>query len=207
MTHLGKLFTDGPNASAGATRLRALILGTGVGPPPAGSAVELDTLALVGRLAYCAYRDYQQGRPTWGTGTAQASMLLSPPGGSGFELGAVTHATAILLIRAMIAGADAAGPIGSVERQDLLKRLRHAGLEGGARLFLGCEFDKPASVAELARAVRSPAEGAQVFTAARIAMDPVRSDGRAFLVALAARLGISNRLAAHINAAARSTGR
>jgi uncharacterized membrane protein YebE (DUF533 family) len=170
----------------------------------AGSA---STLTLVGRLAYRAIRDYRQGRPEMGADTAQPSVLASAPEGSGFEPGALTHARAILLMRAMIAAADAGGCLRADERQEILDGLKHAGLEGGARQFLTCEFDRPATAEQLARAVCSPAEGVHVYTAARIATYLAINEGNAFLLALATRLGIDGALATHIDAAARSPGR
>jgi uncharacterized membrane protein YebE (DUF533 family) len=205
MTHLAKLFADGPNTVD--TSLSALILGTGVGRPMAGSAMQDGTLTLVGRLAYRASKDFRQGRPVWGAGTAQPSVLAPAPEGSGFEPGAVSHARAVLLIRAMIAAADAGGGLHADDRREILEGLKRAGLEGGARQFLKREFDRPATAEQLARAVRSPAEGVHVYTAARIAMHLTINEGNAFLLTLAARLGIDSTLAAHIDAAARSPDR
>jgi uncharacterized membrane protein YebE (DUF533 family) len=54
--------------------------------------------------------------------------------------------------------------------------------------------------------VGSPQEGVQLYTAARIAVDPDLEEEHEFLVALADRLGIDKNLAAHIDAAARSAG-
>jgi uncharacterized membrane protein YebE (DUF533 family) len=49
-------------------------------------------------------------------------------------------------------------------------------------------------------------EAVQVYTAARVAVDPDIEEEHEFLVALAARLGIEEDLAAQIDAAARSVG-
>jgi uncharacterized membrane protein YebE (DUF533 family) len=184
--------------------LGALVLGTGAGRSLAGSAAKLGSLALIGGLAYKAYQNYQQGRPLLTGGPSQQQALLAAPEGSGYEPDAVTNESAALLVRAMIAAAAADGRIDEKEQQKILSGLRQAGLAGAAEQFLAREINNPASVDELANAVSSPAEGVQVYTAARIAVEPDTKEEHEFLVGLAERLGIDENLAAHIDAAARS---
>jgi uncharacterized membrane protein YebE (DUF533 family) len=184
--------------------LGALVLGTGAGRSLAGSAIKLGSLALIGGLAYKAYQNYQQGQPVLPGARAQQQPLLAAPAGSGFEPAAVTNDHAVLLIRAMIAAAAADGRIDPSEQQKILGGLTQARLEGDARQFLARELDKPATVDDLANAVSSPQEGIQVYTAARVAVDPDLEEDHDFLMALATRLGIDDNLAAHIDASARA---
>jgi uncharacterized membrane protein YebE (DUF533 family) len=186
--------------------LGALVLGTGTGRSLAGSAIKLGSLALIGGLAYKAYQSYQQGKPVLTGAKAQPQALLAAPKGSGFEPDAVTNENATLLIRAMIAAAAADGRIDEKEQEKILGGLGQANLGGAAQQFLSREIKNPATVDDLADAVSSPEEGVQVYTAARIAVDPDIEEEHEFLVALANRLGIDKSLAAHINAAARSAG-
>jgi uncharacterized membrane protein YebE (DUF533 family) len=186
--------------------LGALVLGTGAGRSLAGSAIKLGSLALIGGLAYKAYQNYQQGQPVLTGAKPQQQSLLAAPEGSGFEPGAVTNDNAILLIRAMIAAAAADGRIDDNEQQKILGGLKQARLGSAAQQFLTREIDNPATVDDLANAVSSPEEGVQVYTAARIAVDPDLEEEHEFLVALADRLGIDENLAAHIDATARSAG-
>jgi uncharacterized membrane protein YebE (DUF533 family) len=186
--------------------LGALVLGTGAGRSLAGTAIKLGSLALIGGLAYKAYQKYEQGQPVLtGTKPQQQSMLAAPEG-SGFEPSAVTNEHAILLIRAMIAGAAADGRIDEKEQQKILGGLKQARLESAAQQFLAREIANPATVDELADAVTSPQQGVQLYTAARIAIDLDLEDEHEFLTALAERLGIDEGLAAHIDAAARGAG-
>ena len=97
---------------------------------------------------------------------------MAAPEGSGFEPGAVTHGRATLLIRAMIAAAAADGRIDEKERQTIVAGLKQAGLEADAEQFLTRELNNPATPDELAAAAASPMEAVQVYTAARIAVDP-----------------------------------
>jgi uncharacterized membrane protein YebE (DUF533 family) len=190
--------------AAGLGGLGAIILGTGAGRSLAGSAVKLGGLALIGGLAYKAYQNYQQGQPPLGGARPQA--LAAAPNGSGFEPGAVTNEHAILLIRAMIAAAAADGRIDVGEQKKILGGLQQAGLGAAAQQFLTREVNHPATVDELAGAVTSKEEALQLYTAARVAVDPDEEEEHAFLAALADRLGIDDRLAAHIDAGARGTG-
>jgi uncharacterized membrane protein YebE (DUF533 family) len=193
-------------AGAALAGLSALLLGTAAGRSLTKSAVTLGSLALIGGLAYKAYQNYQQGRPILDGQKAQPQSLLAAPEGSGFEPGAVSNDRATLLIRAMIAAAAADGRIDAKEQQAIVGGLKQVGLDGAAEQFLLREVNNPATVAELANAVSSPEEAVQVYTAARVAVDPDIEEEHAFLAALAEGLGIDDNLAAQIDAAARSAG-
>ena len=186
--------------------LGALILGTGAGRSLAGTAVKLGGLALIGGLAYKAYENYQQGRPPLSAGQpAKPQALMPAPEGSGFETGAMSHDAARRCIRAMIAAAAADGRIDAGEQQRITAGLREAGIAGTAQQFLAAEIANPANVDELASGVSSPEEAVQVYTAARIAVDPDTGEEHAFLSALANALGIDRELAAQVDASARIT--
>jgi uncharacterized membrane protein YebE (DUF533 family) len=186
--------------------LGALILGTGAGRSLAGTAVKLGGLALIGGLAYKAYENYQQGRPPLSAGQPATPQALMPaPEGSGFETGAMSHDAARRCIRAMIAAAAADGRIDADEQQRIAAGLREAGIAGTAQQFLAAEIANPANVDELASGVSSPEEAAQVYTAARIAVDADTGEEHAFLSALANALGIDRDLAAQVDASARIT--
>jgi uncharacterized membrane protein YebE (DUF533 family) len=193
-------------AGAALGGLGAILLGTGAGRSLAASAIKLGGLALIGGLAYKAYQNYQQGQPVLTGRQAPQQALLAAPAGSGFEPAAVTNENATLLIRAMIAAAAADGRIDAKEQQGIIGGLEQAGVGSGAREFLMREAGNPASIAELADAVGSPQEALQVYTAARIAVDPDEQEEHAFLTALADRLGIDAKLAAQVDAAARGAG-
>jgi uncharacterized membrane protein YebE (DUF533 family) len=193
-------------AGAALGGLGAILLGTGAGRSLAASAVKLGGLALIGGLAYKAYQNYQQGQPVLTGRQAPQQALLAAPAGSGFEPAAVSNEKAALLIRAMIAAAAADGRIDAREQQSIIGGLGQAGVGGEARQFLMREASSPASVDELAESVTSPEEALQVYTAARIAVDPDEEEEHEFLSTLAGRLGIDPRLAAQVDATARGAG-
>ncbi|HEX6001442.1 MAG TPA: DUF533 domain-containing protein [Hyphomicrobiaceae bacterium] len=197
-------------AGAALGGLGALVLGTRAGRSLTSTAIKLGGLALVGGLAYQAYNNYQQGKPpisvraqTGTGGETRPQTLLPAPDGSGFEAGAITHDAARRYIRAMIAAAAADGRIDAEEQQRILGGLRQSGLNDAARQFLAAEIASPATIAELASGITSPAEALQVYTAGRIAIDTDTPEEHAFLSALADALGIDAELAAQVDATAR----
>ena len=192
-------------AGAALGGLGALILGTGAGRALAGSAVRLGGLALIGGLAYKAYQNYQQGLPPLGGKPPTQQGLIAAPKGSGFEPDAVTHESAVLYIRAMIAAAAADGRIDAKEQQKILGGLQQAGMDEAAQQFLSNEINNPATVEDLAAAVSSPQDAVQVYTAARVAVDVDNDEEHEFLAQLAEALGIDDKLAAQVDAAARGT--
>jgi uncharacterized membrane protein YebE (DUF533 family) len=193
-------------AGAALGGLGAVLLGTGAGRSLAGSAIKLGSLALIGGLAYKAYQNYQEGKPILPPGKQLPHTPAAAPDGSGFEPTAASNERATLLIRAMIAAAAADGRIDDTERAKILGALKQGGLSAAAEQFLVREIGKPASVDELAEAVSSEEEAVQVYTAARIAVDPDAEAEHAFLAQLAKALGIEDGLAAHIDATARGAG-
>ena len=182
--------------------LGALILGTETGRSAAVTAAKLGALALIGGLAYKAYKTDQDGQPA---DAAAQGQLEAPPRGSGFDPESLSNDDAILMVRAMIAAASADGRIDAQEQQRILKGMQdEGGLEAGAEEFLARELNNPASASEIAAAVHSKEQAAQVYAAARIAIDPDTRGEQVFLHDLGRRLGIDQNLAQHINAAARA---
>lgn len=179
--------------------LGALVFGTSTGRSVAGSAAKLGGLALIGGLAYKAYQNYQAGKPLL---NAAQQEVLPAPAGTGFEPQAATEATALVFIRAMIAAAAADGHIDADERSAILGGLKEAGLDQEAHEWLAKEMAKPASIDTLAEAAESPELAAQIYTAARIAINPDNAAEKDFLAGLAGSLGLDAELVANIDAAA-----
>ena len=179
--------------------LGALIFGTSAGRSLAGSAAKIGGLALIGGLAYKAYQNYQAGKPLLG---ADQQAALPAPAGSGFEPEAASNASALLFIRAMIAASASDGHIDDAERNAILGGLREAGLDAEANEWLSQELANPASVDTLVEGAESPELAAQIYTAARIAINPDTPAEKDFLAGLAGSLGLDAELVANIDAAA-----
>lgn len=201
LAQLQQIVKDNPLAAGGALGgLGGLLLGTRTGRSVAGSAVKLGALALIGGLAYTAYQNYQQGKPL----IADAAPPVAAPKGSGFEPSALTHDDAALYIRTMIAAAAADGRLDANEQSRIIGSLGQVGLDKDAEQFLAETFNNPPTVAQIADAVTSPEQSVQVYTAARIAIDPDAPAEKKFLTGLASALGIDDKLAQHIDATARN---
>ena len=197
-----KTFASENKMAAGAALggLGLLLLGTRGGRGLVGSAATLGGLAMVGGLAYKAWQNHQAGNTPAAPAQIEAAPDASPFGVSGnFEQ---DNATAMLVLRAMIAAAACDGVVDNAERSRIIGALEGAGLDVHAAKFLDAEFARPATIAELAAAANTPALAAQAYTAARIAIEPDSMKEKAFLMNLAVALGLDEGLVAQIDAGA-----
>ena len=181
--------------------IAAILLGTGTGRALGGTALKAGGLAAIAGLAYKAYQNYQSGKPMLDLASPE---VLPAPSGTGFEPEAASEATALVFIRAMIAAAAADGEIDADERARILGGLREAGFDPEANEWLGKEMANPASVETLVEGAESPELAAQIYTAARIAINPDTPRERDFLAGLAGSLGLDAELVANIDSAAGS---
>lgn len=198
--------------AAGAAALGAagLILGTRQGRSLAGQAAGLGGLALIAGLAYKAWQNHAAGRPllgeapgAGGPGTGQpvagASALPSP---AAFDPQGVSEDEAMLYLRAMVAAASADGQIDADERARIMEGIARTGIDQAGARWLEAEIANPASVEAIAGPVSSPEQGAKVYAAARIAIEPDTMQEREFLRRLAEALDLDFGLRAEIDAAA-----
>ena len=188
-------------AGAALGGLGALVLGTQTGRSVAMSAAKIGALALIGGLAYKAYQNYAQGQSPGATGPVEAEPA---PRGSGFEASDVSDQAAITYLRAMISAAAADGRLDAQEQEKITANLTQAGLGQEAEEFIAREISNPASVDDLADSVADQREAIQLYTAARIAIEPDTHAEQQFLAALAHQLDIDENLARHIDASARN---
>ena len=180
--------------------LGVLLLGTKGGRGLVGNAAALGGLAMIGGLAYKAWQNHQAGKSASPPAQIEAAPDASPFG----ETGNVDqdNAAAMLVLRAMIAAAACDGVVDNEDRSRIIGALEGAGLDVHAAKFLDAEFAKPASIAELAAAATTPALAAQTYTAARIAIDSLSAQDKAFLSDLAAALKLDAGLVTQIDAGA-----
>jgi uncharacterized membrane protein YebE (DUF533 family) len=187
---------------------------------------KLGSLALLGGLAYKAYQNYRDGKPLVdvtppeaaprpqaasapqpASGSSQDNVsqelaALGIPEASGFHPVSQTEDDALLYLRAMVAAAAADGQIDAAERARIAQGMRQAGIDEEATRWLESELAEPADVEELAAGVGTPEKAAQVYTAARLAIDPDSIQERTFLTNLAQALDLDQRLRDQIDATA-----
>ena len=92
----------------------------------------------------------------------------------------------------------------AAEMDKIMGGFKQAGLDAQAEEFLAAELNNPATTDDLANACENAEQAVQVYTAARIAISPDSGAEMAFLADLASKLGVDAKLAAHIDAAART---
>ncbi len=113
----------------------------------------------------------------------------------------IDRATAVLLIRAMIAAANADGAIDQEERQEITEHLGAVGLGAAERQALDYELAHPRPPSALLAEIRTPALAEQVYAVSLLAIDPDTEAEHAYLRGLAAMLNLAPAVTARIEAA------
>jgi len=180
----------------------AVLLGTGTGRAIGGSALKLGGMAAIAGLGYQAWKNYQSGKDPSLAGTGGEPELLPPPSDSEFsaEPAAVSDDFALSLVRVMIAAARADGHVDDAERRRIEEKLALSGLGQDAVDFLSDELAKPVDMDGIVKSAVSEVQKVEMFTAARLTIDPDSRAERGFLDLLAGRLGLPDSLVDHIEA-------
>jgi len=200
-------------ASAAAAGLAGLLLSSRQGRGLAGNLAGVGALALIGGLAYRAFQNHQAGRSLLDAGApdpaasapqpaaAPPGALPSPPSfdAAAFDPASATEDDAILYLRAMVAAATADGEVTPDERARILGAVTRAGLSPDAARWLDGEIAAPLTVDDIADRVQTPEKAAQVYAAARLAIDPDTLQEREFLRQLAEALDLDAGLRGHID--------
>jgi len=194
-----QLAKDNPLATGA---IVAVLLGTGAGRALGGSALRLGGMATIAGLGYQAWKNYQAGKDPSAGGAVEEPELLPPPSDSAFsaEPAAVKDDFALSLVRVMIAAARADGHVDDVERARIHDKLALSGLGQDAMDFLDDELAKPVDMDGIVASASSEAQKVEMFTAARLAIEPDSRAERGFLDLLAGRLGLAGPLVDHIEA-------
>ncbi|MEP3436595.1 MAG: tellurite resistance TerB family protein [Hoeflea sp.] len=180
----------------------AVLLGTGAGRALGGSALKLGGMAAIAGLGYQAWKNYQAGKNPGNGAVTGEPELLPPPSDSGFavEPAAVGDDLAVSLVRVMIAAARADGHVDDAERNRILDKLALSGLGQDAVNFLSDELTKPVDMDGIVRSASTEAQKVEMYTAARLTIEPDSRAERGFLDLLAGRLGLADPLVDHIEA-------
>lgn len=190
--------TGGFAGGAAVGGLLGMLLGGG---RRGGGLVGYGTAAAIGALALHAYQAYQRGQAAQSTAPMNPAQVQNTPAhvlphaapaadGGAFEL---------VLIRAMVGAARADGTIDAMEQQKLFGEVEKLGLDSEARGYVFDLLGKPVDLDSIAGAVATPEQGAEVYLASRLAIDPDQAAERAYLDALASRLKLPGELRAHLD--------
>ena len=187
--------------------LAGLLLGGKKPRKLAKSALKVGGVALVGGLAYKAWRDWQANKPPQAAPQpAQADGSLAPeltaPADSPF-LPAAPEAQYDLtrsLIRAMIAAAKADGHVSDEERRRITDQLAALRLNAADMAFIDEEISKPLDIDSVAKGAGCPEQAAELYAASLLVVDPEGPAEKGYLAMLAARLRLEPELVAHLHA-------
>jgi uncharacterized membrane protein YebE (DUF533 family) len=169
-----------------------------------GGAVGYAGAAALGALALKAYQNYQASK----SGQSVSAAPPSPPALTDVPLEALPHARPaadggpfqLVVIRAMIAAAKADGHIDAQEQGRLFSEVERFGLDSESKAAVFDLLNQPVDLNAIVSAVATPEQGAEVYLASRLAMDPDLPAERAYLDALAVRLKLPAELRAHLDA-------
>ncbi len=106
----------------------------------------------------------------------------------------------LALVRAMVGAAKADGHIDAKEQRRLFAEVERLGLDADAKAYIFDLLTHDVDLYDLAAAATTPEQGAELYLAARLAIDADEPAERAYLDALATRLRLPAELRATLDA-------
>jgi uncharacterized membrane protein YebE (DUF533 family) len=193
--------TSGTQVFAGgalAGGLLGMLLGGKQGRKLAGGVLGYGGAAAIGALALRAYQNYQQQQAA-SRGLEQTQAQRVPADLPHAKPAADGSAFELVLVRAMVGAAKADGHIDAREQQRLFAAVERLGLDAESKAYVFDLLTKDIDLASLAAAVATPEQGAELYLAATLAVDPDEPAERAYLDALAGRLRLPAELRAQLD--------
>lgn len=184
--------------------LVGLLAGTKTGRKIGKNALTYGGTAVLGGLAYKAWRDWQSGKPVADAksqGPEVVGALPQPPSDSAFvpEPGEEAAFDRVL-IRAMLAGAKADGEVDVQERRRIAEQMEATGMDEEMRDFVVAEMKRPLDMDEIVSGATCMETAAEIYTASLLVADPSGPAEQGYLAMLAARLKLDPGLVEHIHA-------
>ena len=201
---LDQLMTGSGGLATGAAAggLAALLLGGAKPKKLAKNAVKVGGVALVGGLAYKAYRDWQSNKSSAPHSAAEAPPGMPPESAFMPKSEDERLCLARALMRAMVSAAKADGHVTEKERKRILDELQIMGVGTEDYRFIREELERPVDIDAIVKDAQTPELAAELYTASLIAIDPEGDAERGYLAMLAARLKLDPGLVDHIHASA-----
>lgn len=186
--------------------LAGILLGGKKSRKFAGTAVKYGGAAIVGGLAYKAWQNWQASNQGHTNGSmrpegAPTSLQENRDLRARF-LPAAPEAQIcqkILLLKAMVAAANADGEVSIKEQATILDQLDRLGLSPEDQAYIAQELANPADVNELIKMTPNKELAAEVYLASLIVIDEQNPAERGYLAMLAARLQLEPELAQHLH--------
>ena len=178
-----------------------------------GTALKLGGAAAVAGVGYYAYQQWPKRKsPGVGEMTSTSASVSAPvslpalarasvaPVNEPPALPVVDDSLAFKMIKTMIAAAQADGQIDDAELAKLEEAVHSAGLSPAEDAAVMAALNTPVTMEEIAQWPASPAEAAELYGAALLAVDPDTVSEKFFLRRLASTLRLPVRLTAQLNA-------
>lgn len=183
-------------AMTGAAGLAAgmLLSGGGLGKL-VGNTAKLGAVAAIGGLAWSAWQKHQQNQQGSAPVPPTAEDRFVPPASAETEQEELGKS----LVRAMIAAAKADGQIDADEKQAIFKKLETMPLTSAEKAFVFDELSAPLDIDAVVARADTPEHAAEIYAASLVAMLSDTPAERAYLEALARRLGLAPGLVAEIH--------
>jgi len=172
-----------------------------------GGVARIGGLALVGTLAYQAYRATMGGvfsnLPGVGDIMRGSTAAPPPPAGSGFATSAApaAHQNQLgqALLTAMIAAAKADGEVDQTESSKIFGEMEQTGLTPDEKSFVLSELAKPLDIEDVAKQATSHEVAAQLYTASAIVIGEANDKERDYLAKLAQRMNLDQAFIDELN--------
>jgi len=183
--------TSGMQKGAVAAGVLALLLGTSVGRRLGGASLKLGGLAAVGTLGYQAIKNWQ----------AEQNRKQGELGKPVNELsGPQAESRSRILLKAMIAAANADGHIDDHERTFIESRIPELGLAPDTAGFLQAEMAQSAGIQEIGAQGDSLESAAEIYLISRMVINMENAQEKAYLSALATALKLEPELVVQLEA-------
>ncbi|WP_417347840.1 tellurite resistance TerB family protein [Ferrimonas sp.] len=193
--------TKGAIGGAVGGSLLTMLVGSKKGRKMGKKAAKLGGAAALGALAYKVFNDWQANQggqaesPQSAQPTAQPQAVAQPQ-----ALPAPTEQHSMVVLKAMIAAAKSDGHVDDEEKGRIFKAVHAMGASAEVSHFVQQELDKPLDPTEVAAAVSSPEEAAEVYLASVIMVDEQNFMEQAYLKELANQLQLQPELVAQLEA-------
>jgi uncharacterized membrane protein YebE (DUF533 family) len=168
----------------------------------AGGALGYGGAAMLGALALRAWQNYSQGQVPQGAAAPPtpeqlaaippASLPHAQPAGDGTPFERV-------LMQAIVGAARADGHLDANEQRHVFAEVERLGLDAAEKAQVFDLLNRPADLSGFSPAIGTEAQRAEIYLAARLATDADHPAERAYLDALASRLGLPDALRTHVD--------
>jgi uncharacterized membrane protein YebE (DUF533 family) len=157
-----------------------------------GDLAKMGAIAAVGGLAYKAWQNHQAQQ---GNGAPVDRDRFIPPAQAGYQQEELSKT----LVRAMIAATKADGQIDAAEKDAIFKRLETMPLGAEEKAFVFDELSSPLDLNAVVERADSAEHGTEIYAASLVAITADTPAERAYLDALAHKLGLAPGLVAEIH--------